>query len=231
LTCCYCNAMDGRIFQTSDAVRTIDLIDADPQSLPSVRPFTTSVPLPMLRSMSSCNMPTKFPPAHPSCRCTVDALTETEKIPITVERAIRPANLQQEVIQTQLENEYRALKPEEIANRIKAHLGSDWRREANGQYDVDGTRLAQEFEKHGKEVGADNIEQYEKMSHEVIKHPDRVYVERVQGTTSFETHYIFVKGDNAVISSDNHLGIKAFHKLKDDIENDKNPNKAMIRVL
>ena len=231
LTCPYCNAMDGRIFQTDDAVRTIDLIDADPQSLPSVRPFTTSMPLPMLRSMSSESMPTKFPPAHPSCRCTVEALTEIERIPITVERAIRPANLQQEAMQTQLENEYRALKPEEVANRIRAHLGSDWRREANGNYDIEAKRLAEQFEKHGKEVGADNVEEYEKLSHEVIKNPDKVYIQRVQGATGFETHYIFIKGDKAVISSDDHLGIKAFHKLKDDIENDKNLNKALIRVL
>jgi len=231
LTCPYCNAMDGRIFQTSDAIRTIDMIDADPQSLPDVRPFLTSMPLPMLRSMPSSNIPSTFPPAHPSCRCTVEAFTETERIPITVERAIRPANFQQEALQTQLENEYRALKPEEISNRIRAHLGSDWRREANGNYDTEAKRLAEEFEKHGQEVGAGSVEEYERMSHEIIRNPDKVYIQRIQGPTGFETHYIFVKGDKAVVSSDNHLGIKAFHKLKDDTEDNKSQNTARIRVL
>ena len=75
-TCPYCRAMDGRTFRTVDAVRTLDLIETDPASLPELKPFLTNFDLHEIEKLPSDDMPSKIPPAHPHCRCTLVASVE-----------------------------------------------------------------------------------------------------------------------------------------------------------
>jgi SPP1 gp7 family putative phage head morphogenesis protein len=206
LTCPYCRSMDGRIFRTADAVRTLDLIEADPENLPDVKPFLTNFDLDALKRMPSDNIPSKMPPAHPHCRCVLTAYQEEieRPLPITIEPATQPRSLEQAAILQQLQDEYRSLRPEEITQRIKAHLGSSWTRYSR-------ENLLRNFQEHGHEVGAETIEQYRRMSKEIIKNPEQVFIRRnVDGSTD----YIFVKDGKYVISSDDTLRILEFAKLQ-----------------
>jgi SPP1 gp7 family putative phage head morphogenesis protein len=206
LTCPYCRSMDGRIFTTADAVRTLDLIEADPENLPDVKPFLTNFDLDTLKKMSSDSIPSKMPPAHPHCRCVLTAYQEeTERpLPITIEPATQPKSLEQDAILQQLQDEYRSLRPEEITQRIKAHIGSSWTRYSK-------ENLLRNFQEHGHEVGAETIEQYRRMSKEIIKNPQQVFIRR---NADGSTDYIFVKDGKYVISSDDTLKISEFAKLQ-----------------
>jgi SPP1 gp7 family putative phage head morphogenesis protein len=226
LTCPYCRSMDGRIFRTADAVMTLDLIEADPENLPDIKPFLTSFDLQTLKRIPSDDIPSKMPPAHPHCRCTVNAYQEEVErpLPITIESATQPKSLEQATLLEQLQNEYRSLKPEEISERIRAHLGSSWIRYSK-------ENLLRNFQEHGHEVGAETIEQYKRMSKEIIKKADKVFIRRnIDGSTD----YIFVKDGKYVISSDDTLEIREFAKLQNQIDeliNQLSNHAAVIRVL
>jgi SPP1 gp7 family putative phage head morphogenesis protein len=118
LTCPYCRSMDGRIFRTVDAVRTLDLIEADPENLPDIKPFLTNFDLETLKRMPSDNIASKMPPAHPHCRCVLTAYQEEieRPLPISIEPATQPKSLEQATILQQLQDEYRSLRPEEISS-------------------------------------------------------------------------------------------------------------------
>jgi SPP1 gp7 family putative phage head morphogenesis protein len=222
LTCPYCRAMDGRIFKTVDTVRTLDLIETDPENLPDIKPFLTSFDLSELKRMPSDDIPSKIPPAHPHCRCVLGAYQEEVErpLPIVVEPATQPKSLEQATLLEQLQNEYRSLKPEEISERIKAHLGSSWSR-------LGEENLLRNFELHGQSVGAETKEQYRRMSKEVIKKPEQVFIRRnVDGSTD----YIFVKDNKYVISSDDNLRIVEFARLQ-SLDELMNQLSAIIRVL
>jgi SPP1 gp7 family putative phage head morphogenesis protein len=222
LTCPYCRAMDGRIFDTGEAIRTLELIESDPASLPEVKPFLTSFPLDKLKTLSSPQMPSKMPPAHPHCRCRIVAFIEEieEPYPVVVEPAVPPRSMEEAAILRELTTELKALRPEEITARIKAHLGSDWRRNPDGTFDAKASRLKAEFEKHAKDLNVHSLKEYEQLSYEVIKKPNNVFIQRVLNpqTKKYETNYIFVKNDVYVVSNDESLAIKTCARLKKDIE-------------
>jgi SPP1 gp7 family putative phage head morphogenesis protein len=222
LTCPYCRSMDGRIFETADAVRTLELIESDPAALPEVKPFLTSFPLEKLKSLPSPQMPSKMPPAHPHCRCRIVSFIEEieEPYPVVVEPAVPPKSLEETAILQELTTELKALRPEEITARIRAHLGSDWRRNPDGTFDTKASRLKAEFEKHAKDLNVQSLKEYEQLSYEVIKKPEHVFVQRVLNpqTQKYETNYIFVKNGVYVISNDESLAIQTAGRLKEDIE-------------
>jgi len=89
LTCPYCRAMDGRIFEVKDAIRTLELIESDPSVLPQVKPFLTTMNLDKLKTTPSSWLPSRIPPAHPHCRCRLSAYIEEieETYPIAIERS------------------------------------------------------------------------------------------------------------------------------------------------
>jgi len=226
LTCPYCRSMDGRIFRTVDAVRTLDLIEADPENLPDVKPFLTNFDLDTLKKMSSDNMPSKMPPAHPHCRCVLNAYQEEieRPLPVVVEPATQPKSLEQSALLQQLQEEYRTLKSEEISERVKAHIGSSWTRYSK-------ENLLRNFQEHGHLVGAETIEQYKRMSKEIIKNPEQVFIRR---NFDGSTDYIFVKNGKYVISSDDTLEIREFAKFQNQINeliNQLSEFAAIIKVL
>jgi len=222
LTCPYCRAMDGRVFDTGEAIRTLELIESDPASLPEVKPFLTSFPLDKLKSLPSSQMPSKMPPAHPHCRCRIVSFIEEieEPYPVVVETAVPPRSLEETAILQELTTELKALRPEEITARIRAHLGSDWRRNPDGTLDAKASRLKAEFEKHAKDLNVQSLKEYEQLSYEVIRKPEYVFIQRVLNpqTKKYETNYIFVRNGVYVISNDESLAIQTAGRLKEDIE-------------
>jgi len=242
LTCPYCRSMDGRIFDTGEAIRTLELIETDPSVLPQVKPFLTTMPLDKLKTTPSSRLPSKMPPAHPCCRCRVVAYIEEieEPYPVVVERA-HQATPESEPLFKQLETEFKSLTPREITEKIKAHLGSDWRRQSEGKWDEEKKRLLDHYKKHAERLGISSLKEYERLTYEIIKYPDRVYVQKTfdPDSQNIETDYIFVKGRNVVVSSDDGLFIKSCHRLLErynDIkerfaEDAKKYVRATIRIL
>ncbi len=58
LTCAACRSMDGRVFQTEEAIRILDLLEAseDPSLLKELKPIQTTI-----QKGASRNLPNKFP--------------------------------------------------------------------------------------------------------------------------------------------------------------------------
>jgi hypothetical protein len=115
------------------------------------------------------------------------------------------------------QDEYRALTREELNNRIKAHLGSDWLRPAKGSKGVNAYEKAERDLKrhyidHGNELGYNSLEQYKKAVYDIIKSPDMVYIDRRKG----KTFYNFIKGDKIVISEDDSLRIVSFYPFNQE---------------
>jgi hypothetical protein len=163
-----------------------------------------------------------MPPAHPHCRCVLNAYQEEieRPLPITIEPATQPKSLEQNALLQRLQDEYRSLKPEEITQRIKAHLGSSWSR-------LGEENLLRNFELHGQSVGAETKEQYRRMSKEIIKNPDQVFIRR---NADGSTDYIFIKDNKYVISSDDNLRIVEFSKLR-SLDELSDQLSAIIKVL
>lgn len=212
LTCAACRSMDGRVFEVEEAVRVLDTLESsnDPTLLKELRPIITTPQ----RGLSS-GIPTKFPPLHPMCRCRAVMQTE-EVLPVSVET---PSYAPGGTVQRELEEEFKALKPEEITNKLRAHLGADWLRPAKGgkginAYEASKRNLNEHFNRHGKELGFASAEEYKKAALQIIKAPDEVYVERHKG----QTFYIFRKGDKIVVSRDDDLWIKTFYRLNSPFE-------------
>jgi len=173
-------------------------------------------------------IPTRMPPLHPHCRCRVVMEIEERQMPITVES---PAWAPKGISQRELEDEFKALSPQEIANRIKAHQGSDWLRPASGGKGVNAykkakTDLNRHFLKHAEDMGYNSITDYKRNVYGIIKKPDEVYVERKKG----KTFYHFIKDNNVVISDDDNLSIVSFYRL--DKNRWRNFNRdGIIRIL
>jgi hypothetical protein len=167
-------------------------------------------------------MPSKMPPAHPHCRCRIVSFIEEieEPYPVVVEPAIPPKSLEETAILQELTTELKALRPEEITARIRAHLGSDWRRNPDGTFDAKASRLKAEFEKHAKDLNVQSLKEYEQLSYEVIRKPEYVFIQRVFNpqTKKYETNYIFVRNGVYVVSNDESLAIQTAGRLKEDIE-------------
>lgn len=169
-----------------------------------------------------------------NCRCTITAYIEEFEtpLPVVLERA---SGVPFTPLQRELEEEYRALSKEEISNRIRAHLGAEWGRPPANAKPEDIKKFLnyakEQFEMHGKEVGTTSLEEYKKMAYDIIRRPERVFVER---NAKGETFYIFTKGDKAVISSDDNLSILSFFKKNIDElikERVKELSSAIIQLL
>ena len=208
--------MDGRIFDTGEAIRILELIETDPSVLPQVKPFLTTMSLEKLRITPSSRLPSRIPPSHPHCRCRLVAYIEEieEPYPIVIERA-HQATPESAPLFRQLETKLKALSPREITEKIKAHLGSDWRRQSDGRWDEKKKHLLKHIEKHANELNL-SPEQYKKLSYEIIKKPDKVYIQRtLRSNGKVETDYVFVKGRTVVVSSDDWLFIKTCFPLEE----------------
>ena len=228
LTCPVCRSYDGRVFKTEEAIRVLDTIEGsdDPGAMADYKPFVKEP-----YKGSSKNAPTKMPPLHPNCRCRVVASIEEELLPVTVER---PAFQRDTLTQRELETQYRALTRQEINNRIKAHLGSDWLRPAKGEKGINAYKSAKKdaerhFFKHGHEFGFKTPKEYYDSAYDVIKKPDEVYVERIKD----KTFYIFRKSDKVVVSRDDDLAIKTYFKLNKQFESflKERERDGLIKVL
>lgn len=205
--------MDGRVFEVSEAARVLDMLEGseDPSLIKDLRPIITEP-----QRGPSSSIPTRMPPLHPHCRCRVVMEIEERQMPVTVES---PAWAPKGILQRELEDEFKALSPQEIANRIKVHQGSDWLRPASGGKGVNAYKEAKKnldthFQKHGGEFGFKNIEEYRNATYEIIRSPDNVYVEK----SGKEIFYIFKKGDKIAVSSDDSLRIVTFFKLNKPFE-------------
>lgn len=228
LVCPACRSMDGRIFEVADAARVLDTIEGseDPSILKEVRPIMTQ---PYKGPSSSA--PVKSPPAHPLCRCTVVSWTEESEdtLPTTVER---PQGVPDTPTQIELEKEYSSFSKEELSNRIKAHLGSDWRRMSGGKFDESLANLSRHFSKHSRALGIKSVEEYTAKSYEIIGSPDKVYVQRLPNG---ETDFVFIKGKQVVVSNDDGLFVKTFHKMyiteEEWVKNAISKGFATIRIL
>ncbi|WP_028844721.1 phage minor head protein [Thermodesulfovibrio thiophilus] len=208
LTCPACRSMDGRVFDTGEAVRVIEMLEAseDPALIKELRPIQTDV-----QKGSSSRLPTRMPPLHPDCRCRAVAFFEEETVMTTVER---PTWAKDTPAQRELEEEFRALTNEERLNRIRAHMGSSWLRPATGgggenAYKEAKNDLERHFIKHGKDLGFKDIDTYSKASHDIIKEPEEVYVEKGRDGTV----YHFIKDGKVVVSNDDALKIESFYKF------------------
>lgn len=207
LTCPVCRSLDGRVFKTEDSIRILDMIEAseDPTIIKDLKPILNK---PWTGPTDS--IPNKWPPAHPFCRCRIVAHEETVELPVMVQTPPRVPNTP---LQVELEQEYRSFTKEELTNRIKAHLGSEWARPPANPTEKDirnflGKYVERHFQKHGAEVGAQTPDKYKKKAYELIRNPDRVYVERRGKSTS----YIFYKGDLKVVCSDDNMSINSFYR-------------------
>jgi len=233
LTCKYCRALDGRIFEVKEAARVLDMIESseDPSLLPEIKPFLTKWPLQELRKLPSHKLPVKQPPAHPHCRCRIVSWIEEmeEELPVLVER---PPGVPDTPAQRELEEEFAVLTPAEITNKIKAHLGSDWRRMSDGRFDEESANIKRHFTKHGAKMGIKSLHDYEKATFEVIRNPEKVYVQRLP---SGETDFVFIKEGKIVVSNDDGLFVKTFHRLyiseEEWLKNGVNKGFATIRIL
>jgi len=209
LTCPACRSMDGRVIKTEYAVQQLEeVISKGLQAKPIIT---------MPYKGKTDKAPGKFPPLHPSCRCSTYANIKDKEITFFVER---PANKTLTPAQTHLESEFKNLTNDEIYYRVKAHQGASWYRLPKDwkKKDVEnflGRKLLDHFNNHGREVGAKTVEEYKKMAYEIIKNPDEIYVERIisypKGKPKEDTTFIFFKGDKKVVSSDDALAIKSFY--------------------
>lgn len=204
LTCRICRSLDGRIFRTEDAIPILDMIEnsEDPTIIRDLKPILKEP-----WKGTTASLPNKWPPSHPHCRCRIVAYEEEIELPVTVER---PPFAKDTPAQRELEEFYKNLSPAEISQRIKAHLGSDWLRPERGvkTYKKSKRELLEHFKKHAHEFGYSTLEEYRLGVYNVIRNPDKVYVEKSEG----ETFFLFLKGDQYVVSNDDILRIVTYFK-------------------
>jgi len=215
LTCSACRSLDGRLFRTEDAVRILDTIEAseDPTIIRELRPIITEP-----WKGKTADLLTKWPPLHPRCRCRIVAEEEEVTIPVTVER---PSFAKYTPEQMELEKFWGSLSRKEVENRIRAHLGSSWERPVKGEKGVRAWERAKQqadehWKKHGREFGYTSKEAYFQGAYDVIKNPERVYVESRRG----KTNLLFIKGNQVVVSNDDELKIVSYYKLRKEAERD-----------
>jgi len=212
LTCPACRSMDGRIIETRAAVKQIQqVIRSKPEDLPSIRPIITAT-----YTGKTKDFPLKTPPMHPLCRCTVAA--EFESAPVNYEIK-RPDGVNITSDQLELEEMFNNLTNDEIHNRVKAHLGDVWAR-INARYkdkhleNMLNRSVTNHFMKHKKEFPELSLDDYKNMAYEIIKSPEKIYIELLQG----EIYYNFYKDGVIVPTSDNNMAILSLYKIKEDIE-------------
>ena len=146
-----------------------------------------------------------------------------------------------EQLYEQLEAELRALNLRELTEKIKSHLASDWQRMSKGKWDEKKERLLYHYKKNSTQLGVSSLTEYEKLTYEIIKNPNNVYVQKTLDpiTQKIENDFIFVKERNVVISNDDYLFIKSCHKLYNKykdfeekiIEDAKKYITAAVRIL
>ena len=210
LTCEACRSMDGRVIKTEHAIQQLEEVISKGLN---ARPIITTP-----YKGKTDHTPIKFPPAHPSCRCSTYANIKTENIAYTIER---PPQKKLTPAQKQLEEEFNNLTSGEIHNRVKAHQGAVWYRPPKEPKERDlknffGRQILKHFEKHKEEVGVSTVEEYKKLSYEIIKNPDEIYIEQIVLKTkekeNIQTYYIFYKDNIKVVSNDDKLSIASLYK-------------------
>ncbi|KAA0257228.1 hypothetical protein FHQ18_11730 [Deferribacter autotrophicus] len=228
LTCLACRSMDGRIIETKAAKEQVDMvINSRPEDLPNIRPIITDY-----YKGKTSDFPLKTPPMHPLCRCTVAA--EFESAPVKYE-VIRPNGVSFTSEQFELEEMFSNLSNDEIHNKVKAHLGDVWARppaEPKKKHldSMLGKYITKKFEKHvilQKEFpNIQTIEEYERLAYNIIKNPQRVYVE-IGNDNKY--YFAFFDKDIMVITSDDNMSISSMYKIKDE-KWLKKARKAIIKI-
>ncbi|GIW23461.1 MAG: hypothetical protein KatS3mg068_2468 [Candidatus Sericytochromatia bacterium] len=212
LTCKICRSMDGRIFKTENAVKLLEKIEnSDPSKLPEIKPFILKP-----QKGKSDTIKSIFAPAHPNCRCRMQAHFDDNSINTTVSR---PDKVEVNDLQKELEEEFNNLSNQERINRIKSHLSATWvAKTQGGQFDFDKEHLKDHYKKHKKKFNFLTLDEYVKQSYEVIKNPENVYVQKHKKYISDKktiktTKYIFEKDRKIVVVNDDNLVIASYHKL------------------
>lgn len=227
LTCSACRSMDGRIIETKAAKEQIDtILNSNPEDLPNIRPIITSY-----YKGKTADSPLKTPPMHPLCRCTVAA--EFESAPVKYEVS-RPDNVSITSEQLELEEMFKNLSNDEIHNKIEAHHGDVWARPrvANKKQisNLLGKSVAKHYEKHNNEFPGLSLEEYKNLPYEIIKKPQKVYIEYI----GEEIYYNFYKDGVLVPASDNNMAITSVYRVEDLekwLKMRINKNSAILKIL
>jgi len=215
LTCAACRSMDGRIIEVEQAYNQLRQIVENPQDLPNIRPIITK---PFEGRTEDC--PVKFPPLHPHCRCRITPhvrhLRKKRKFFFHPER---PSRVPHNDLQLKLEEYVKNLKEEEIYNRYESLLGAKWYRLLEQM-----RNLERHFKKHAKSLGVKDIRDYEELFVEVLRNPDRVYLQRYKfvkpkGKKVVEKmDWVVESGNLRVVIDDDNLLIKSVHEVKESHE-------------
>ncbi len=202
LTCRACRSMDGRVFSVETGYREMLKVMKNPLSLPDIRPIITE---PFYGKSSRA--PVKTVPLHPGCRCVMVAHTEEREIR-TVER---PQGVPETHTQKELEERFQNLTPQERANKLRiAQQDSEWARPPQRPKDKQiksflGEYVQKHFEKHKDELGVKSVEEYKKLTRQILEEPEKVLVSLHRYGERELTYWAFFKdGKMAVVSEDNY---------------------------
>jgi len=175
LTCQLCNTLDGRLFETHKAIKILEKIENDPPYLYSLIQAYHNLEIDNVKITPTKDLLINFPPAHFCCRCIItayiDIVKEDEILPIKIESLVKPVNEKRKYLYDRLEMELKALSREEISNRIKRHLASDWIRVFFGEVDLNKKHVKTQFEKYGKALRMKSVEEYIKKLVKLSKIP------------------------------------------------------------
>jgi hypothetical protein len=226
LTCQLCNTLDGRLFEIHKAIKILEKIENDPPYLYSLIQAYHNLKVDDVKITPTKDLLINFPPAHFCCRCVItayiDFIQEDKILPIKIESLAKPVSEKQKYLYDRLEMELKALSQEEISNRIKRYLASDWIRVFFGEVDLNKKHVKAQFEEYGKALRIKSVEEYIKKSREIIKNPEHVYIQkRFFNNNNKEiilTDFVFTKGKRIVISNDDFLGILSFKQVKGNLE-------------
>ncbi|MCS7317304.1 MAG: phage head morphogenesis protein [Candidatus Dojkabacteria bacterium] len=240
LTCNICRSMDGRIFKTSDAIKLLEQIEtSEPDKLPLIKPFISTS-----QNGKSQNIKSILAPAHPNCRCRMQAHFDDNSIVTSVQR---PTGVKYTDLQKELEDQFNNLSNQERINKIKAHLSATWvAKNQKGQFDFEKKHLKIDHYKKHSEIGLLNVsslEDYVNQSYDIIKNPDNIYIQKHReklnnGKILKTTKYVFEKNRKIVVVNDDNLVISSYHKLYDEYNNyldrfinEKNGKVGIIKIL
>ncbi len=202
LTCRACRSMDGRVFKVEEGYTEMTEIIQNPLNLPQIRPIMNKP----FYGVSS-KAPVKTPPAHPQCRCRIVVHTEEREI-TTVER---PPQVGENPTQRELEERFNNLTPVERAYKLRImKQDAEWARPPAKPKDKDiknflGKYLQNHFLKHKDELKVKSVEEYRKLTREILENPDRVFVSLHQYSDKELTYWAFFKkGIMTIVSEDNY---------------------------
>ncbi len=212
LTCKACRSLDGRIIKVEEAYNQLLDILRNPQNLPSVRPIITK---PFEGKTS--DLPVKFPPLHPHCRCRVKAHRERRTLPFIVRK---PPIKVDSKLQSSLEKFVENLTPQELQNRYNALLGAKWYRTLK-QWE-NRKNYERHFKKHAGKLGIKSLQEYMELPFKILRKPDRIYLQRYifkdKKRKKYEeiTDWVIESQGVRVIIEDDTLLIKSVHPIEEN---------------